>query len=160
MLALWSQVSDYISYCWWEIITHPCHRLRNCLDYLGKEKKSQLHAYNSSTRRCACLLTWFCYQMIAKPGNKAGPLSWLLVWILNTAINPITTTHAKLYLIFRVKYYVDIYSFVYLFSQKLRWNCRLMTYLTVYKVRPVINTYWFCCSFYLAELWYNTKIFV
>ena len=25
------------------------------------------------SRRCACLITWFCYQMIAKPGNKTGP---------------------------------------------------------------------------------------
>ena len=26
--------------------------------------------------RCTCLVTWFCYQMIAKPGNKTGPPSW------------------------------------------------------------------------------------
>ena len=26
--------------------------------------------------RCACLVTWFCYQMIAKPGNKTGPPAW------------------------------------------------------------------------------------
>ena len=25
--------------------------------------------------RCACHVTWFCYQMIAKPGNKTGPPS-------------------------------------------------------------------------------------
>ena len=28
------------------------------------------------SRRCACLITWFCYQMIAKPGNKTGTPSW------------------------------------------------------------------------------------
>ena len=27
-------------------------------------------------RRWACLVTWFCYQMIAKTGNKTGPPSW------------------------------------------------------------------------------------
>ena len=24
---------------------------------------------------CACLVTWFCYQMIAKPGNRTSPSS-------------------------------------------------------------------------------------
>ena len=24
------------------------------------------------SRRCGCLVTWFCYQMIAKPGNKTA----------------------------------------------------------------------------------------
>ena len=28
------------------------------------------------SQRCACLVTWFCYQMIAKPGNKTGPPLW------------------------------------------------------------------------------------
>ena len=26
--------------------------------------------------RCGCLVTWFCYQLIAKPGNKTAALSW------------------------------------------------------------------------------------
>ena len=25
---------------------------------------------------CGCLFTWFCYQLIAKPGNKAATVSW------------------------------------------------------------------------------------
>ena len=28
------------------------------------------------SRRCGCLVTWFCYQMIAKPGNKTVAPSW------------------------------------------------------------------------------------
>ena len=31
------------------------------------------------SRRCSCLVTWFCYQLIAKPGNKAAshtPVTW------------------------------------------------------------------------------------
>ena len=28
------------------------------------------------SRRWVCLVTWFCYQMVAKPGNKTGPPSW------------------------------------------------------------------------------------
>ena len=26
---------------------------------------------------CGCLVTWFCYQLIAKPGNKTATVSWL-----------------------------------------------------------------------------------
>ena len=28
------------------------------------------------TRNCSCLVTWFCYQMIAKPGNKTATVPW------------------------------------------------------------------------------------
>ena len=27
-------------------------------------------------RNCGCLVTWFCYQLIAKPGNKTVTVSW------------------------------------------------------------------------------------
>ena len=26
---------------------------------------------------CGCLVTWFCYQLIAKPGNKTAAVLWL-----------------------------------------------------------------------------------
>ena len=28
------------------------------------------------SRRCGCLVTWFCYQLVAKPGNKTAALPW------------------------------------------------------------------------------------
>ena len=28
------------------------------------------------SRNCGCLVTWFCYPLIAKPGNKAATVSW------------------------------------------------------------------------------------
>ena len=28
------------------------------------------------SQRCGCLVTWFCYQMIAKPDNKTAAPSW------------------------------------------------------------------------------------
>ena len=28
------------------------------------------------SRNCGCLFTWFCYQLIAKPGNKTATVSW------------------------------------------------------------------------------------
>ena len=29
-----------------------------------------------SSRNCGCLVTWFCYQLIAKPGNKTATVPW------------------------------------------------------------------------------------
>ena len=28
------------------------------------------------SRNCGCLVTWFCFQMIAKPGNKTATVPW------------------------------------------------------------------------------------
>ena len=28
------------------------------------------------SRNCSCLVTWFCYQLIAKPGNKTATAPW------------------------------------------------------------------------------------
>ena len=28
------------------------------------------------SRNCDCLVTWFCYQLISKPGNKTAAVSW------------------------------------------------------------------------------------
>ena len=28
------------------------------------------------SRNCGCLVTWLCYQLIAKPGNKTATVSW------------------------------------------------------------------------------------
>ena len=28
------------------------------------------------SQNCGCLVTWFCYQLIAKPGNKTAVVSW------------------------------------------------------------------------------------
>ena len=45
--------------------------------------------------RCYCLVTWFCYQMIAKPGNKTATPSWpdpiiCLIWYgLLVSVSPI-----------------------------------------------------------------------
>ena len=39
--------------------------------------------------RCSCLVTWFCYQMIAKPGNKTAAPSWPDSYIPS----PVESTH-------------------------------------------------------------------
>ena len=43
---------------------------------------SLMHAHREGkciwvmSRNCGCLVTWFCYQLIAKPGNKTAAVSW------------------------------------------------------------------------------------
>ena len=34
------------------------------------------------SRNCGCRVTWFCYQLIAKPSNKTAAVSWLDPYIL------------------------------------------------------------------------------
>ena len=34
--------------------------------------------------QCGCLFTWFCYQLIAKPGNKTAAVSWPDLYVSET----------------------------------------------------------------------------
>ena len=42
------------------------------------------------SQNCGCLVTWFCYQLIAKPGNKTATVSWPdpydFIWRLRVVI--------------------------------------------------------------------------
>ena len=35
-----------------------------------------LYGSGHGTGNCGCLVTWFCYQLIAKPGNKTATVPW------------------------------------------------------------------------------------
>ena len=37
--------------------------------------------------RLSCLVTWFCYHMIAKPGNKTGTPLWPDQYVLNNIVH-------------------------------------------------------------------------
>ena len=39
------------------------------------------------SRRFACLVTWFCYHLIAKPGNKTGEPPWPDAYVVNTCMH-------------------------------------------------------------------------
>ena len=42
-------------------------------------RHSDIHyndGYMGQVTKCGCLVTWFCYQMIAKPDNKTAAPSW------------------------------------------------------------------------------------
>ena len=49
-------------------ISTTCHR--------GVEKRKKYKCIWLRSRNCGCLVTWFCYQLIAKPGNKTAAVSW------------------------------------------------------------------------------------
>ena len=59
----------------WETEAHPLHQ--HCQ---GTFVDLCLHTDKQSrqvrSRKCGCLVTWFCYQLIAKPGNKTATPSW------------------------------------------------------------------------------------
>ena len=44
-----------------------------------------------TSRNCGCLVTWFCYQLIAKPGNKTAAVLWP---------DPCTLTHCGLVMLY------------------------------------------------------------
>ena len=55
------------------------HAHWNFLTHWGQVKHigiSKLTIIGSGHENCGCLVTWFCYQLIAKPGNKTAAVSW------------------------------------------------------------------------------------
>ena len=36
----------------------------------------KMFTFDGVIMSCGCLVTWFCYQLIAKPGNKTATVSW------------------------------------------------------------------------------------
>ena len=63
----------------WYILEHD---IRGCIFLCalqpkdGKWQRRERRMWVRS-RNCGCLVTWFCYQLIAKPGNKTAPVPWL-----------------------------------------------------------------------------------
>ena len=48
-----------------------------CLLWLGHGIHENIQNYIwVRPRKCGCLVTWFCYQLIAKPGNKTAAVPW------------------------------------------------------------------------------------
>ena len=45
----------------------------NCIAMFSRTTQ---HIIWVRSRRCGCLVTWFCHQLIAKPGNKKAAPSW------------------------------------------------------------------------------------
>ena len=60
---------DFCEYCHYlslSINGNGCYWIITRKWYMGQVR----------SRNCGCLVTWFCYQLIAKPGNKTAAVSW------------------------------------------------------------------------------------
>ena len=44
--------------------------------FIGTYSSGFIFLWWVRSRRCICLVTWFCYHLIAKLGNKTASLSW------------------------------------------------------------------------------------
>ena len=65
------------------VLVHPPCMLTapSLLAYMGScracyQTAVTIHWSWARSRNCGCLVTWFCYQMIAKPGNKTATVPW------------------------------------------------------------------------------------
>ena len=52
-----------------------------------KHNQSETECLWVRSRNCGCLVTWFCYQLIAKPGNKTATVSWPDPYYLRWTVN-------------------------------------------------------------------------
>ena len=60
--------------------------------------------------RCDCLVTWFCYHLIAKPGNKTVAPSWPdPYWLTNMDWKSDIVVHSKLS---TISHYKIIYIYI------------------------------------------------
>ena len=66
--------------------------------FLQKVQMNLIHNIWVKSRNCGCLVTWFCYQLIAKPGNKTATVSWPdpYVWRTRRLHFKITATFPRL----------------------------------------------------------------
>ena len=73
------EVSVYTA-IWYNQRTHTCANINQFIRYAWIS--GQRHTCWPSkiiwvrSRNCGCLVTWFCHQLIAKPGNKTAAVSW------------------------------------------------------------------------------------
>ena len=61
--------SHYLNQCWLIISEDWCHSFQGNFIW-------NTHGIWVRSRNCGCLVTWFCYQLIAKPGDKTAAVPW------------------------------------------------------------------------------------
>ena len=49
------------------------------------------------SRNCGCLVTWFCYQMIAKPGNKTAHYHDVIMTTVASQITSLAVVYSTVY---------------------------------------------------------------
>ena len=66
---VWEWISNSISNLIMDVIIYPCCDL--CWP-----RSMTSHVIWVRSRKCGCLVTWFCYHLMAKPRNKTAAPSW------------------------------------------------------------------------------------
>ena len=68
--------SHYLNQCWTtrEVLWHGFENY--CIFQGFSAKQTKLKCIWVRSRNCGHLVTWFCYQLIAKPGNKTATVPW------------------------------------------------------------------------------------
>ena len=85
--------------------------------------------YGSGHENCGCLVTWFCYQLIAKPTNKTATVLWPDPYIITLK----SAAHYSTHLEQRTKYQN-------IGTQKYAWNSVKPLYLYIGD-----KPYQYCC---------------
>ena len=91
-LATHGHLFRYLKVCEWHLKTRTVwdctilpQALHNRMFSVDECQQKEIRRWNQShvihiwvrSRNCGCLVTWFCYQLIAKPGNKtASFVTW------------------------------------------------------------------------------------
>ena len=77
---IWVWMGLYILKNTMDMITYACH---NVSRIVFEKNDHKFRSWN-----CGCLVTWFCYQLIAKPGNKTAAVffTWPMFPFNNTYI--------------------------------------------------------------------------
>ena len=117
------------------------------------------------SRNCGCLVTWFCYQLIAKPGNKTAAVPWPDPHILVIVRERVSIT-----------WYISMlridgkYKYIFKFSQQ-KSGPQLLTIKMLKTGDYRIERAWYvehCCPFFsnfqlacwrrrMSEIWKQTR---
>ena len=75
---------------------------------------------------CGCLVTWFCYQLIAKPGNKTATTSWPDAYkdAYEIGVLIIKKRHSHDYLVFIMEIFITKKT-VFIFRQGSEGCCHI-----------------------------------
>ena len=61
---------------WREKRSRHSRRMRNPQICVSGKRPMAIYRIWVRSWNCGCLVTWFCYQLIAKPGNKTATVLW------------------------------------------------------------------------------------
>ena len=84
----------YIIYVYWSRMNFGPPSLKR-LFAPGKIALVEIVIIWVRSRNCGCLVTWFCYQLISKPGIKTAAVSWPDPYDIQYPMKYLTARHRK-----------------------------------------------------------------